>query len=131
MIKIDWTQIKDLKKSLSSRGYQSDTEVMMMVLYQAKNTSKKIKLKLADLDQALYTLGSDHEVIGLFIFDIHCKKPLWRVLETPRIPGDIEKIPTSGHALIVEDFGDMSREQRSVWMEIVMASIQEYLSNEV
>lgn len=131
MIKIDWTQIKDLKKNLGSRGYHENTEVMMMVLYQAKNTSKKIKLKLADLDQTLYTLGSDREVIGLFIFDIHCKKPLWRVLETPRVPGDIEKIPTSGHAIIIRDFDDMSREQRSVWMDIMMASIQEYLSNEV
>ena len=131
MLRIDWTQVKNLKAHLLRQGYTEDTEVGVMLLYRGSVESQQTKIKLKRLEQLLYDVCDHVDITGFYVFDAELKKPLWRVRETDSSSNTVESIPSSGHPNIVLDFGNMSPEQKEVWVAMTEASLQQYLTNEV
>lgn len=128
MIKINWSQVKNLKTHLLRQGFTKETELLVMVFYSQNIDSQKLKVQLDKIDNVLFTIESNPQVTGVFVFDVDAKKPLWRVREQ-EIMDSLESIPSSGHRNIVRDFASMPSEQKDVWIEICLASLQQHLAN--
>lgn len=124
-------EIKTLKTHLMRLGLTEDTELMLLIFYKGQSESQRIKVKLGRLDRLLFDAESNPNVTSIFLFDSEVKRPYWR-LQAHQHTGSLEVIPSSGHPSIVRDFGNMSQEKRDTWVDITVASIQQYTSaNEV
>ena len=104
---------------------------MLLIFERGKAGAQRIKVKLGKLDRLLFDAESNPKVVGVFLFDSEVKRPLWK-LDRKQQVDSFEDIPDTGHPNIVRDFGSMSPEKRDIWVDMTVASIQQYLSaNEV
>jgi hypothetical protein len=126
MIKINWTEVSNLKTLLQRQGATSGFELVVMILYHAKLESDRIRVQLEDLEGLLFSIESDRRVRGVFLYDVEIKKPFLRFRE-PELVSPLESIPNSGHPDVVLEFGKMSPEARDVWMEITYVQLLQHL----
>ena len=129
MIKIDWTQIKELKESLTSQGFNEHTILTIIVFYKGNNKAGKAKTTLGMLENTLFDLESDDAVTGICIFDEDSKRPFLKIRPQANTDGK-EIIPSSGHSGVIEDFDSMSPEQKRVWVDITEAAIRQHTNEE-
>lgn len=129
MIKIDWTQIKELKQSLISQGFNEQAILTIVISYQNISKVGKVQTELCMLENALFDLESDERVTGIYIFDEDGKRPFLRIRQQANTEG-VEVIPSSGHSGIIKDFSCMDREQRKVWVDITEAAIRQHINEE-
>jgi hypothetical protein len=127
MIKINWSQIKNLKSLLLRQGYTDESDVMVMIMYRHHMESQRTSVKLAKLDQLLFDIESNPRVVGIYLFDSEFKKPLWRMREMNH-QDLLENTPLSGHPSVLKEFTNMVPEQRDVWVEIALAQASKYLT---
>lgn len=130
MIKINWTEVTNLKTLLQRQGATDEFELVVMILYHAKQESDRMRVQLDDLEELLFSIESDRKVRGVFLYDIDIKKPFLRFREDENV-SPLESIPNSGHPNVILEFGKMSPEARDVWMEITYAKIQQHLTTGV
>jgi hypothetical protein len=110
---------------LARQGFSAESEILAMIVYK-KNETTKHKIKFVQLQEFLFTLEGDPSIVGIFLFDTNINKPLWSAKLAER-KDSIETIPSSGHPTIVSEFKNMRPEQKDVWLDITIASIQNYL----
>lgn len=127
MIKIDWSEVEATKDRLLRSGMTDSYEMMIIVFYHDKLGCDKIQIRLANLEQALFDIGSDENVKGIFLYDVTMRKPFFKCQEPDRVSA-LEAVPNSGHPNVLLDFRDMSPEARDVWLEIAIAQEQHYAS---
>jgi len=127
MIKIDWSQIKNLKLLLLRQGYTNESDVMVMIMYRHHRDSQRTSVKLGQLDRLLFDIESNLNVVGIYLFDAEFKKPLWRMRAISH-QDLLENIPSSGHPNILKEFINMMPEQRKVWLDIAIAQMSKYLA---
>ena len=125
MLKINWSQIKNLQAHLARQGFHPESEILAMIIFK-KNETAKHKVKFGQLQEFLFTLEGDPSIVGIFLFDTTVNKPLWSAKLEER-KDSIETIPSSGHNTIISEFKNMRPEQKDVWLDITIASIQNYL----
>ena len=130
MLKIDWTQVKNLKDHLVRQGYTDDTDVAVMIVYRNKTESQQAKIKLGTLEKLLFEICNNSNIVGFYLFDAELKRPLWKIKEETN-KNSVEPIPSSGHPSIIRDFKSMSPEQREVWLQMTLASLNQYITNEI
>lgn len=123
-------EIKSLKQHLQRLGLTEDTEMMLLIFYKGQAESQRIKVKLNRLDRLLFDAESNPQVTSIFLFDSEVKRPLWR-LKADESSNAFEAIPTTGHPEVIREFATMSQEKRDTWVDIMVASIQQYMANEV
>jgi hypothetical protein len=127
MLKINWSQIKCLKDHLARQGYKAESEVLVMALYN-KVDPTRTKVKFDKLENYIFDLENDPKLIGLFIFDVKNNKPLWSAKANDN-EDLVEPLPTSGHSVIILDYKNMKQEQKDVWLEVMISSVQSYINN--
>ena len=124
-------EIKSLKQHLQRLGLTEETEMMLLVFYKDQAESQRIKVKLNRLDRLLFDAESNPQVTSVFLFDAEVKRPLWRIKAEETSNNGFEAIPTTGHPEVIREFATMSQEKRDTWVDIMVASIQQYMANEV
>lgn len=127
MIKIDWSEVEATKDQLLRSGATDSFEMMIIVFYHDKHDCDKIQVRLANLEAALFEIGSNESVKGVFIYDVAMKKPYFKCQEPDRVSA-LEVVPTSGHPNVLTEFDKMSPEAREVWVDIAMSQQQHYVS---
>lgn len=127
MIKINWTEVANLKTLLKRQGATKGFELIVMILYHAQQESDRIRIQLDNLEELLFSIESDRNVRGIFLYDLDIKKPFLRWREEERI-NPLETIPHSGHPNIILEFNDMPVMAKKVWVEITYVQLQQYLN---
>lgn len=127
MIKIDWSEVDATKNRLLQSGMTDSYEMMIIVFYHNRIDCDKIQVRLANLEEAFFEIGSNESVKGIFLYDITMKRPFYKCQEPDRVSA-LESVPNSGHPHVLTDFGSMSPEARDVWVEIAIAQQQHYVS---
>ncbi len=125
MIKINWTQIKNVRVNLQQKGYKDDSLVVVMVFFRTAPNHESFKVPFGKLMKFLYDLEGNQNVIEVYVLDHTRKRPLWRTKEHDRNK-TIEEVPTSGHPGIIIEFDKMSPEQKDVYVNITEACILEF-----
>lgn len=128
LLRINWTQIRGLKEHLARQGFHPESELMIMTLYRGVDPVKT-RIKFENLQNFLFEIDADPNLIGVFVFDSKSNKPLWSAKAAER-EESLESIPTSGHPTIVTEFKNMKAEQKQVWIDITTSAIQSYLDKE-
>jgi len=126
MIKINWTEVSNLKTLLQSQGATSNFELVVMILYHSQTESDRVRVQLEDLDGLLFSIESDRRVRGVFLYDTEIKKPFLRFREAEQV-SSLEITPDSGHPNVVLEFNKMSPEARDVWVEITYVKLLQHL----
>jgi len=129
MLRINWTQVRGLKEHLARQGFLPDSDILAMILYKSAEPSK-LKIKFEKLQEFLFDLDGDANVVGIFLFDTTINKPLWSAKAAERQEA-LETIPVSGHPTVITEFKNMNAEQKQVWIDITVASIQSALNKEI
>lgn len=130
MIRINWSEVEATKIKLLRGGATDSLEMIVIIFYHNKSDCDKLQIRLGQLEQVLFDLGSDDNIRGVFLYDIAIKKPYFRCEESERGSG-IEAMPVSGHPNVIVEFGKMSPQAKDVWLEIAMSQQYHYISEEV
>jgi len=130
MIRINWSEVEATKVRLLQSGATDSLEMIVIIFYHNKSDCNKIQIKLGQLEQALFDLGSNSEVKSIFLYDLAMKKPYLKCEEQERTSG-LEAIPISGHHSIITEFGKMSPEAKDVWLDIAMSQQHHYVNEGV
>lgn len=126
MIRINWDEVEATKAKLFREGATEAFEMVVVVLYYSKSKCDKIPIRLGQLERSLFDLGDDHNIKGVFLYDIGMKQPYLKC-ESPDRASILETVPNSGHPNILLDFNKMSPEGRDVWVEIAFSRLQHYI----
>jgi len=129
MLRIDWTQIRGLKDHLARNGFYDESELMVMLLYRSNLDPVKTRINFSQLQSFLFEAEGDHNLIGVFVFDAKNNKPLWSAKAAER-EESLESVPSTGHQNIVNEFKNMSQEQKQTWIDIMVAAAQSYVDKE-
>jgi hypothetical protein len=127
MIKINWAEVHAAKTKLFSDGETNSFEMVIIVLYYSKSECDRIQITLDQLEQALFDIGSNRDVKGVFLYDIDLKKPYLKC-EEPDRANVLESVPNAGHPNVVKEFNEMTAEARDVWAKITIANVQHDVS---
>jgi len=130
MIRINWSEVESVKTQLLRGGATDSHEMTVIIFYHNRSDCDKLQIQLAELEEALFDIGSNHNVKGLFLYDLAMKKPYLKCEEVDRASA-LESVPLSGHPSVVTSFGKMSPEARDVWIEIAIAQQQHYVNEGV
>ncbi len=128
MIRINWDEVEATKAKLFREGATDAFEMVVVILYHTKSKCERIQIRLGQLERSLFDLGDDHNVKGIFLYDIGMKRPYLKC-EAPERVNILETVPNSGHPNILLDFNQMSPEGREVWVEIALSRLQHYIHN--
>jgi len=130
MIKINWSEVDNLKTILMQQGQTEAFEMVVVVLYSTKSSCDKVQVKLGSLEESLFSIGGDRNVRGILLYDIEMKRPYLRFCEEARV-NTLETVSGSGHPNLILEFKNMTSEARDVWVEITMSRLQHFLSQAV
>ena len=129
MIRINWSDVEATKNKLLQNGANNSFELIIMILYHKRQECDRVQIRLEDLERALFEIGSNRDVKGIFLYDISLKVPYLKCEEPDQV-NDLETVPNSGHPNILIDFNNMSPEARDVWIEIALAQQQHYVAGD-
>lgn len=129
MLRINWTQVRGLKDHLARNGFHDESELMVMLLYRSNIDPVKTRINFSQLQSFLFEAEGDQNLIGVFVFDAKNNKPLWSAKAAER-EESLESVPSSGHPNIINEFKNMSQEQKQTWIDIMVASAQSYVDKE-
>jgi len=130
MIRINWSEVESVKTQLLRGGAADTLEMIVIIFYHNRSDCDKLQIKLEQLEEVLFDVGSNQNVKGVFLYDLAMKKPYLKCEEVDRTSA-LESVPLSGHPNVVTEFGKMSPEARDVWVEIAIAQQQYYVNEEV
>jgi len=66
VIRINWSEVEVTKIRLLQSGATNSLEMMVIVFYHNKSDCSKLQIKLGELEQVLFDLGSDEHVRAFF-----------------------------------------------------------------
>jgi hypothetical protein len=129
MLRINWTQVKGLKDHLARQGFYDESELMIMTLYRSNLDPIRTKISFSELQPFLFEAEGNPNLIGVFVFDAKNNKPLWSAKAAER-EESLESVPSSGHSNIIDEFKNMSPEQKQIWIDVMIAAAQSHVDKE-
>tara|TARA_S200002703_G_C3744410_1_gene228995 strand:- start:623 stop:1015 length:393 start_codon:yes stop_codon:yes gene_type:complete len=130
MIRINWSEVEATKIKLLRGGATDSLEMIVIIFYHSKSDCDKLQIRLGQLEQVFFDLGSNEDIRSIHLYDIAIKKPYFRCEESERGSG-IETVPVSGHPNVVMEFSKMSQQAKDVWLEITMSQQYHHVSEGV
>lgn len=129
MIRIDWKQVQSLHTNLLQKGYNPETIVIIITKYK-NGKLEKIKIELDNIFLTLSEIENDPMCCAVSVQNEYSGTTLFFAKSEKLDGNSLEIAPVGGHKQVVKDFALNSQKQKNAWVEMTIASIQDYLLNE-